>query len=485
MSENLTNTNKIDEELEKAEEITETLAPPKTAKAPREEILDRIDEIESTLRSLTTDHALAEVYGLGGLHPNPHVRHEILEIAPEHANNVFARNFIQTLTHDDEDFVAFKAIDLCGELQLQESCDDLVGILGSPSEAAKKITKPVGVGRAKVVDAMFEVFGTRDPDELERLSDHVDEHRHLPLNRLSKPSVSFDPVDADEETLRENAPDGMVLVPGGTYTFGVDEDDLPFQRFYDEDDFTTPYEMELEPFYVDKHPVTNEEYDEFVEWTEENGHKYCHPGEPRDKDHRRNTHHDQRLGDDHPVTGIDWYDAYAYAKWAGKDIPTEEEWEAAARGKSGNLFPWGDEWDSERLNWAGRVFDTEFESLDDWTDHLANADHFAYEELETLTTPVDAFPEGASECGALDMVGNLWEYTKTNFFSRQEICPLLNHPSPNSHENLMKDPRAHPVIRGGAWSTIPEMNTTVFRTKDLMTDRHNEIGFRCIKRPGR
>jgi formylglycine-generating enzyme required for sulfatase activity len=95
---------------------------------------------------------------------------------------------------------------------------------------------------------------------------------------------------------------------------------------------------------------------------------------------------------------------------------------------------------------------------------------------------VDAFPESESDYGVVDMLGNAWEYTTTNFYSRHEMYPVFNHVSHTSHENLAENHDAYPVIRGGAWSSIPEMTTTVYRGKDLLTDRHNEIGFRCIKR---
>ena len=103
---------------------------------------------------------------------------------------------------------------------------------------------------------------------------------------------------------------------------------------------------------------------------------------------------------------------------------------------------------------------------------------------ETITTPVDTFPEGESEFDVVDMLGNVWEYTKTNFFSRQEMHPVFRYSKRKAHGNLIENFEAFPVIRGCAWSSIPEMTSGVYRGKDLMTDRHNEIGFRCVKRIG-
>lgn len=468
----------VDEEKARAERITDRFSPAEIGDYDREEVGELVEEVRPEILSLTSHHGLANVFGMAGLHPNPDVRYHMLGVAAEKPGRVFPRQFIISLTHDDQDYVAFEAIRLCGELELQESIDDLTPIVGWPSEGLREIGKPVGVGRATGIEALVDVFETDDPDELADLEAHYRETGHLPLERLSNPALSRPQRDLpDEETLRENAPEGMVFVPGGTRTIGAEASALPATNFAD-DDFTTPYETYVPPFYIDKYPVTNAEYDEFVADVGADGHEYCHPSEPDDKDHTRNTVHED-VGDDHPVVGIDFYDAYAYAQWAGKALPLEEEWEAAARGEDGSLFPWGEEFDPDRLNWAGRAYDTEFEDADEWTAVLAKDDAAI---TETKTTPVDAFPEGASDYGAVDMLGNAWEYTTTNFYSRHEMYPVFNHVSHTSHENLAENHDAYPVIRGGAWSSIPEMTTTVYRGKDLLTDRHNEIGFRCIKR---
>lgn len=478
MSDATTELTDVDSEKDRAERITDRFHPERIGDYDRAAVRELVEEVRPEIRSLTSDHALANVFGMAGLHSNSDVRYHMLSVAAENVSNVFARRFIISLTHDDQDYVAFEAIRLCGELELQESIGDLAPIVGWPSKGVRKIGKPVGVGRATGIVALLEIFGTDDPGELEELEAHYRETGHLPCRQLNNPGLQRPQGDLpDEETLRDNAPEGMVFVPGGVRTIGAEASALPETNFRD-DDFTTPYETYVPPFYIDRYPVTNGEYDEFVADVEANGHEYCHPSEPDDKDHTRNTIH-ENVGDDHPVVGIDFYDAYAYAQWAGKDLPLEEEWEAAARGEDGTIFPWGDEFDGNRLNWAGNVYDTEFEDADEWTQVLAKDDA---EITETETTPVDAFPEGASDYGVVDMLGNAWEYTKTNFFSRHEMYPVFNHVSHTSHENLADNHDAYPVIRGGAWSSIPEMTTTVYRGKDLLTDRHNEIGFRCIKR---
>ncbi|MCB0183275.1 MAG: SUMF1/EgtB/PvdO family nonheme iron enzyme, partial [Caldilineaceae bacterium] len=108
---------------------------------------------------------------------------------------------------------------------------------------------------------------------------------------------------------------------------------------------------------------------------------------------------------DHPVVGISWYEAMAYAKWLTDQIdlpirlPTEAEWEKAARGTEGLIFPWGNTWDGSRVNYCDS--NCEFEN---WKDK-ANNDGYV------TTAPVGRYPGGASPYGALDMAGNVWEWT--------------------------------------------------------------------------
>lgn len=481
----------LDAEMETARRVIERFEDagelPLADDGPAKEL---VAEIEPDVDALQSDQALAEVFGYAAMHPNAHVRYHMLDVAKANVENVFAQEFIQDMTHDDEDYVGFRAIRIIREERLQRVLDDLMSFIGRPSERIHQPSGKVGVGGSTVLHTHIALFGTENPEELQRLEDHLEQFGHLPPDRLVKPHpfITIDPeTDPGDEdtywTLDVEPPEGMVQIPGGVYTIGIERSDLPINRF-EAGDFTTPYRVEIEPFFIDKYPVTNAEYDEFVEATADDDTDYGHPGEPEDKDRRRNTLHDDRAGPDHPVCGIDWYDAYAYANWAGKDLPIEEEWEIAARGTSGSVFPWGDTWDPDRLNWAGNTFGGEFESWWDWQKRIVEADRMAGYP-ETMTTPVDAFPEGESEFGVADMLGNVWEYTKTNYYTRQEMCPLFRHGRRKAHAELIEGLAAFPTTRGGAWSSIPEMTTAPYRSSDLMTDRHNEIGFRCVKRPGR
>lgn len=479
----------LEQELEIAQRITEQFHPEEEIPLKdTEKVSELVDSVRSEIARLTTDQAFSEIFGMAALHSNAHVRYYMLGVAKENVGNVFAQEFIQDMTHDDEDYVAFRALRLIRDLRLQRVLDDLMSFIGPPSERIRQPEGKVGVGGSTVLHAHISLFRTKDVEKLEELEQHLKKYGHLPPDRLEKPHpfITINPSGPNTGeycTQDRDPPDGMVKIPGGRYQIGIEETELPTHRF-DVSDITQPYTVEIEPFYIDKYPVTNAKYDEFVEATRESGGKYGHPGEPESKDRRRNTLHDDRVEPDHPVTGIDWYDAYAYAKWANKDLPIEEEWEIAARGKSGNIFPWGNTFDPDRLNWAGRAFDTEIDDWWDWQETIVEADRMK-EIPPSITTSVDAFPSGQSEFGVVDMVGNLWEYTKTNYYTRQEMFPVFGHSKRKAHKNLIEGPQAFPTTKGGTWSSIPEMVTGVYRSSDLMTDRHNEIGFRCVRRPQR
>jgi sugar/nucleoside kinase (ribokinase family) len=164
----------------------------------------------------------------------------------------------------------------------------------------------------------------------------------------------------------------MVLVPAGTFVLGNDNS----QR----GDEQPAHELELPAFYIDRTPVTIGEYMRFVQAT---GHRppRLYPPSPRPLDYER-----------HPVTGVSWHDAQAYATWAGKRLPSEAEWEKAASWdpatNTKRRYPWGDEWDPRRCNAV-----------------TADIHH---------TTPVGYFsPAGDAACGAADMAGNVFEWTSS------------------------------------------------------------------------
>jgi len=183
------------------------------------------------------------------------------------------------------------------------------------------------------------------------------------------------------ETLRD-----MNQVSGGHYWIGSspgeskNETEKPRHRVY------------VSTFYIDKFPVTNEKYLKFIKATE-----YPEPPFFRDPLHNHSMQ---------PVVGVSWYDAMEYAKWAQKRLPTEAEWEKAAKGEAGLTYPWGDEFSAERAN------------IDFVLDR---------------TSPVDQFPDGAGSYGCFDMIGNVWEWCLDWFDGRYySISPTKNPQGPKN-----------------------------------------------------
>ncbi|MEV5240124.1 SUMF1/EgtB/PvdO family nonheme iron enzyme [Streptomyces cinnamoneus] len=425
----------------------------------------KVKEGISFAEKLAEEGKIAELCDMSREYNEWPVRAFCIALLGEHfADDKDAKEAIAYGTHDPVDQVAFTAIRTAGEKRVDTAVRDLICISGWPSKLTRDHTsKPVGFGAAYTKRALISIFGSDDPDTLRRLED---EHFAGLREKVTTGK-------------RQRNNDDVVLVPGGPFIAGASQQQIQevhkqFGSFKMNDQDNHLRAVELPSYYIDRTAVTNRRYAEFLadaRGTEE----FDHPDQPIGHDHTPAHWYDPRFNPaDQPVVGIDWYDAWAFAKWAGGRLPTEDEWEKAARGTDARIFPWGNEWDPECANEVSRAFGVSPENRAELEDLLLSA-HAEYPKTPVL--PADALPGGASPYGALNLAGNVWEMTSTNFYTKEDMDPFFKGRKP---VEFMNRKEAFFVLRGGTWTSPPVCLTTYYRGKDLITDRHNEISFRCV-----
>ncbi|MGI6259010.1 MAG: formylglycine-generating enzyme family protein [Anaerolineaceae bacterium] len=230
----------------------------------------------------------------------------------------------------------------------------------------------------------------------------------------------------------------MVYVPEGMFIMGSDDGELnerPIRQVY------------VDAFWIDKYEVTNAQYELCV------ADGAC--AKPNnDRSHTRVNYYGNPEYADHPVVFVDWYQANSYCEWAGGRLPTEAEWEKAARGPEGNLYPWGN---------------------DDANCSLANYNQGSYDQPNSCvgdTSQVGSYPEGASYYGVMDMAGNVWEWVN-DWYGPYDATDTINPTGPDSEQD-------YKVIRGNSWYNVGSDIRSSYRSRHKPTGGNNSnFGFRC------
>ncbi len=234
-------------------------------------------------------------------------------------------------------------------------------------------------------------------------------------------SKDYEEIEEEDEESNgtEDSEEDMILIPEGEFLMGTD---------HIECDANPRHSIMVKAFYIDKYPVTNDEYSTFVNKTnyesEDTWKEYFTEGK-----------------ENYPVVAVTYNDAKSYASWKGKRLTTEAEWEKAARGDDGRLYPWGNKWDPSRL---------------------CSKDGGSSGE-------VDSYLKGASPYGVMNMLGTVWEWT-SDHYSSYPYKPL-------PVDSLTKEV----VIRGGdVFTELKEMGLTI-RAGIYPDEYVDGVGFRCAK----
>ncbi|MFH1068642.1 MAG: SUMF1/EgtB/PvdO family nonheme iron enzyme [Candidatus Glassbacteria bacterium] len=229
---------------------------------------------------------------------------------------------------------------------------------------------------------------------------------------------------------------GMVLIPACEFSRGSNDREIGEVRVEFGGNDLLNRELPknwvyLDSFYIDRYEVTNRQYKAFVQST-----NHSPPLTWKNGTYPAGA-------DDHPVTFVSWLDAESYARWIGKRLPTELEWEKAARGSNGFQWPWGDRFYAHRCN--------------------------VLETGKGGTMPVGSFLSGVNEYGVLDLAGNVWEWVADDL-----------RPYPDYNESLYYFPKSYrKVLRGGSFKTSGDFARGAFRGDGAVTQIYSDVGFRC------
>lgn len=331
--------------------------------------------------------------------------------------------------------------------------------------------KEVDAYRGEVRARVLDILGKLDPGSGDSLVkncfvyrmvvEHEHQHDETILQALQMLPGGYCPALPAAPAGRHVTPD-MVSVPGGSYPVGTDSH-APWDNEH------PGHTVELAGYRIDRFPVTNAQFRGFIEdggydrpelWSDVGWDWVQNSGAVAPQYWRREGDewftdrfgHVARLEWHHPVMHVCYYEAEAYARWAGKRLPTEFEWEVAASwdpetGRA-RVYPWGDEPPApDRAN------------LDQWLYGCA---------------PVGAYPRGASALGCEQMVGDVWEWTATDFRGYPSFTAF-----PYAEYSEVFFGPEHKVLRGASWAARPSVARVTFRNWDLPIRRQIFAGFRC------
>jgi formylglycine-generating enzyme required for sulfatase activity len=301
---------------------------------------------------------------------------------------------------------------------------------GDPTYDTRKVEFPVGkrtISLREHLGKHEEKFVVQLFDERELLDERI-VFVKLATPRLISQVVRTTPAD--------KTPRGMIEIPATVFNYQLAEtkeenSPIPYP------DYSKPRKVALQKFYIDQYPVNNAEFKTFLQQS-----KY----KPKDTTGflRHWTKGIPPKGTEkHPVIWVSMEDMKAYCAWTGKRLPTDAEWQYAAQGTDARKYPWGNEMDSTKCNFG-----------------------------LNRTTPVDAFPAGASPFGVRDLVGNVWQLTNDVYDNGTNYYGIIRGGSYYNPTSSIW------YVRGGPW-TVDQQKELLFVSPSF--DRSSTVGFRCVK----
>jgi gamma-glutamyl hercynylcysteine S-oxide synthase len=437
------------------------LEPYAMASASARELASLLPVLDAAARAALADDsesdAASELLAMAAVHPSPHVRRTLVgRVAALGPLTDGQRELLCWAVGDSDDEVALIAIRACERHGITEALLPLADTLG------------------------------RAPDRLDGSLAGLTDHRAYAAIRaaraLQQESWTAEDVAREAQaTAHESAHDdrptdieAMMLVPAGTARLGLASRACAPGWFPADSYVSTQRLIDVPAFYMDVRAVTNERYDAFVAASRDADHAHCHPDESPGADHTRATILEPWAQPEHPVTGVSWFDAFSYAAYHGKHLPSDLEWEYAAGGSDGLAYPWGDEFDADACRWLATTLGHGIDSHETWRGAL---EHLLDGAVGPRTAAPDEYPANVSRFGIRDLAGNAWEWTRSRHLDGADIQPRGWSPT---DPRLRGDWNAVACVKGGSWASGGDMLLNAYRGRMPLHRRSPEVGFRCV-----
>ena len=251
--------------------------------------------------------------------------------------------------------------------------------------------------------------------------------------------------------IKDDAKENMIFIPEGSFTMGFEIDN---DNEWGDMDEEPVHQVTLSSYWIDKYEITSSSFANFLNENKNEAHRFIEITPSVTVKFENNVYQPRKGLENYPVNRVSWFGADAYCKWKGKRLPTEAEWEKAARGTDQRIFPWGNEFpDNSRVTFRRNFSEKGFQVME----------------------PVDGMKDGISPFGVHQMAGNVWEWVSDWFDS--SVYQDENRIDPKGPESGISK-----VLRGGNWYYKAYYMRTTYRFNEKPEIFKVWQGFRCANR---